>query len=378
MAFDSRINSYFNLYRNNEVVSKHVESVVVHLTVTKIRQRTFKDCNLMKSIHIPNSVSEIGNNAFLRCTSLISINIPNSIEEIQHETFRHCTSLSSIDIPHTVRRIGNDAFDNCISLTSINIPHSVIEIGRSAFRYCTSLTSINIPNSVTRIGTDAFYKCTLLTLIAIPQPVTLFRYDDRFSVLLEQRKINCCNYHYSTDKWLRQRFDNLPLHQVLYNSSNTMTITLLAHIIQQHNSTMFISTDAMLMTPLHVLCCNTAVTFEMIRMLKAACPDAVSMRNVLDETPLMMYLKCKKKEYYAYHVNGQLSPLVKLLELGIEYELLEVIWILYDEVMFLSELAERSEVSGLFPFMYGASLADCGLDVVYELAMKRQDLLVGF
>jgi hypothetical protein len=138
---------------------------------------------------------------------------------------------------------------------------------------------------------------------------------------------------------------------------------------------MLTSTDAMLMTPLHVLCCNPTVTAEMIQMLKDACPDAASMRNVLDETPLMMYLKCQKKEYSAYHVNGQLLPLVELLEVGIDYRLLEVICIFYDEAMFVSELEKEDEVSGLLPFMYGASLSDCELGVVYEMAMKRPDLL---
>jgi hypothetical protein len=193
---------------------------------------------------------------------------------------------------------------------------------------------------------------------------------------LQQRQVNGCNYHANTGTWLRQRFDNLPIHQALYNSPNTMTATVLTNIIQQHTPTMLTSTDAMLMTPLHVLCCNPIVTAEMIQILKDACPDTASMRNVLNETPLMMYFKCKKKEYNAYHVDGQLLPLVQLLKSGIECKFLKVIWILYDQAMLVSQLEERNELSGLLPFMYGASLEDCGLDVVYELAIKRPDLLL--
>jgi hypothetical protein len=89
-------------------------------------------------------------------------------------------------------------------------------------------------------------------------------------------------------------------------------------------------------------------------------------------------LKCQKEEYCAYHVNGQLLPLVQLLELGIDHKVLEVIWVLYDEVKLLAELERGDEVSGLLPCMYGASLSDCGLAVVYKLAMKRQDLLLHF
>jgi hypothetical protein len=266
---------------------------------------------------------------------------------------------------------------------SIQIPNSVSSIGEWAFIICQSLISVNIPNSMLKIANHAFMYCPSLTLIAIPQSVILVghqAFDDCAS--LQQRQTNGCNYHADTQTWLRQRFDNLPLHQAIYNSLNTMTTTLLSNTIQQHSSsTMLTSTDAMLMNPLHVLCCSPTVTAEMIRMLKAACPDAASMRNVLNETPLMMYLnmKCKKKECNAYHENGQLFlPLVKLLDLGIECELLEIICIFYDEVLIASELEQSDEVSGLLPFMYGASLTNCGLNVVYELAMRRQDLLLNF
>jgi hypothetical protein len=43
--------------------------------------------------------------------------------------------------------------------------------------------------------------------------------------------------------------------------------------------------------------------------------------------------------------------------------------------IFVLELEIEDETSGLLPFMYGASLGNCGLDVVYELAMKLPDLL---
>jgi hypothetical protein len=43
-------------------------------------------------------------------------------------------------------------------------------------------------------------------------------------------------------------------------------------------------------------------------------------------------------------------PLVELLELGIDYKLLEeVIRIFYDEAMFVSELKKEDKVSGLLP-----------------------------
>jgi hypothetical protein len=42
-----------------------------------------------------------------------------------------------------------------------------------------------------------------------------------------------------------------------------------------------------------------------------------------------MYMRYKKNEYNMYHANGQLLTMVQLLQLGIECEFLEFIWILY-------------------------------------------------
>jgi hypothetical protein len=208
----------------------------------------------------------------------------------------------------------------------------VTRIDNETFGNCTSLTSINIPISLTEIKDHAFSNCPLLTLIAIPQAAVIDRFGSPYANCrsLQQRQVNGYNHHDYNLTLLRQRFDDLLLHHVFYYSPNTMTMTLLTNIIQQHPSDMLTSTDAMLMTPLHVLCCNPAVSAVTIRILKDTCLDVVSMTNVLDETPLMMYLKCTTKDYNAYHVNGQLLPLIKLLEQGIKCEVLEVIWVFCD------------------------------------------------
>jgi hypothetical protein len=107
------------------------------------------------------------------------------------------------------------------------------------------------------------------------------------------------------------------------------------------------STDVMLMATLHVLCCSPTVRCEMIQIIKFAFPYTTSMRIVLGETQLIMYLKCKNKEYNTFHRNGQLMPLVDLLRLRIKCVILDVIWIFYDNITLASELERRDEVSGL-------------------------------
>ena len=62
---------------------------------------------------------------------------------IGSHSFRQCDSLASITIPDSVTSIGNYAFYYCTGLESVTIPDSVINIGDHAFEHCTSLTTIN-------------------------------------------------------------------------------------------------------------------------------------------------------------------------------------------------------------------------------------------
>jgi hypothetical protein len=366
---------------NDNKVPKTVVTVIVHPTVTVIKYDAFYGCTSLASITIPDLVTNIGNAAFFECTSLTSIILPDQITNIGDAAFSRCTSLTSIIMPDLLTNIEEYAFNGCTSLTSITIPDLVTNIGNGAFIMCTSLTSIIIPEQLTYIGYHAFAECTSLTSIILPEQLTTIGYRAfNECTSLEQRQPNGKNYHANINIWLQHRFDDLPLHQACYNNYNKnalITRSILQNLIQQHASSMITVTDAMLMTPLHILCCNPTATLEMIQLLKAAQPHAASMRNVMNKTPLMMLLESKSHEKYnALHdADGQLLPLAGLLEQGLDFEALEMIMSLSGNNIFVSELKIEDLTSGLLPFMYGASLGNCGLDVVYELAMKLPDLL---
>jgi hypothetical protein len=346
--------------------------------VTTIESYAFSRCSSLTTIIIPDQVTTIGEGAFSGCTSLVTINIPHQVTRIRSRTFSECTSLTTIVIPDQVTTIGGSAFSGCTSLASITIPDQVTTIiGYGAFKGCTSLTSVIIPDQVTTIGYAAFSGCTSLITITIPDQVTTvgsLAFDG--CITFKKRQPNGKNYHPNTVVWLHQRFNDLPLHQACYKSNNTNTLatstSILHKLIQQHSASALTSTDAMLMTPLHILCCNPTTALEMIQMLKAAQPYAASMKNVMNKTPLMMLLESKNEKYSTFHdERGQLLPLVGLLEQGLDFDALEMIKsVSSNDMVFVSELQRNDEISGLLPFMYGASLGNCGLDVVYELAMK--------
>jgi hypothetical protein len=344
--------------------------------VTTIGYHAFCECTSLVSIDMPDQVTTIGNSAFCECTSLKTIKIPDQVTTIADRAFYRCTSLKTIKIPNQMTTIGEDVFWGCTSLKTIKIPDQVTTIGEDAFNECTSLVSISIPDELTTIGEYAFCGCISLTSIRIPDQVTTIGYRAFYRcAALDQRQTNDSNYHTDTGTWLRQRFSNLPLHQACFNTNTNTRITNtsnLHNLIQQHSGTSILtSTDAMLMTPLHVLCCNPTASLESIQILKAAQPDAASMRNVMNKTPLMMLLESKNENYSIFHdERGQLLSLVGLLEQGLDFDALKMIKSASgNNMVSVSELEYNDETSGLLPFMYGASLGNCGLDIVYELAM---------
>ncbi len=120
-------------------------------------------------------------------------------------------------------------------------------VGRYAFHGCESLDSVHIPNTVTTIGEFVFKGCNKL----------------------EQRQTNGTNYHPNIETWLRQRFDDLPIHEACYYANDTdtqSTVDLLSNLIQDDTQALA-ATDAMGMTALHILCLNPKATVEMVQLL---------------------------------------------------------------------------------------------------------------
>lgn len=132
------------------------------------------------------------------------------------------------------------------------------------------------------------------------------------------------------------------------------------------------------MTALHILSCNPNVTAEKIKILKAAYPEAASKNNVMGMTPLELFLLCKgiKSE----EVRRGPPSMRNLMRLGLKYgeleNILSILATYFDNnEEFKYAFTKQDETSGLLPFMDAASLYQCGLDLVYMLAMRHPELL---
>jgi uncharacterized protein YjdB len=175
--------------------------------VTRIGVDALYGCFNLANVSIPNSVTSIGNCALYHCNNLANVSIPNSVTSIGAQAFARCDSLSSITIPYSVNFIGKEAFTWCDKLFTINvdsgnnaytsedgvlyskdkktliaypggkigaftIPSGVTSIGDSAFQECRNISNVTIPNTVTIIGEGAFLLCDNIASVTIPASVT--------------------------------------------------------------------------------------------------------------------------------------------------------------------------------------------------------------
>ena len=141
--------------------------------LTRISRDTFKGCESLGHMDIPESEEFIGSHAFSGCYSLEQITLGESLTMISDATFQHCCSLTRIAIPASVGFIGAAAFQNCNSLENILIYGPLTCISRDTFKGCESLKRMVIPALVTVIGQGAFEECCSLERVIMPESLTV-------------------------------------------------------------------------------------------------------------------------------------------------------------------------------------------------------------
>ncbi|MBQ8718463.1 MAG: leucine-rich repeat domain-containing protein [Clostridia bacterium] len=139
--------------------------------ITEILGEAFKNCQTLRSVHIPDSVVSIGTDAF-SFSSIVHVRLPSTLSEVPGRVFSQCRSLKSVDIPDGVESIGYSAFSGCSKLENIAIPKSVKSISEGAFAGCHALTSVTIPSNVQSIGKDAFSSCQSLVKVVLCDGIT--------------------------------------------------------------------------------------------------------------------------------------------------------------------------------------------------------------
>lgn len=195
---------------NMDILSdSSVEYVIVPNGITEV-DASFRRCDTLKEIQLPETVTKIGSQTFLNCGNLVAINvdennknylsedgvlfnkdktkleyfpagkggtytIPNTVTEIQSLAFYKCGKLENIYFESGInlKTIPSQAFAYCTKLTSIEIPASVTYLDYQAFNNCSNLVTVSFEDAslLEGFGNVVFSSCPLLETITIPASV---------------------------------------------------------------------------------------------------------------------------------------------------------------------------------------------------------------
>ena len=160
-----------------------------------------KDCNLLKTITIPETVTKLRGNAINNCKKLESINYNAVNAEDRYDPARYsyiisdCPELKKINFGNKVKTLPEQFIINC-GIEELKYPDGLENIGR--IRNCNSLKTITIPETVTKLRGNAINNCKKLESINYNAVNAEDRYDPaRYSYIIsdcpELKEINFGN-----------------------------------------------------------------------------------------------------------------------------------------------------------------------------------------
>ena len=221
-------------------VPQDVVRVRIDSSVNLISHRAFLKRNKLTEVELSEGLVEIGRGSFAGCYhSIAKINIPNSLRRINDYAFHQSLSCP-IRLHDGIEIIGKGAFVGC-NFTNFRIPPLITVIPVYMLSGCKSMYSLEMSENVTEIGKESFGDCYSLRNVAIPPNAALA--DDVFVNVEINERMNqhlegkSAEFQRSYKKrWytdlqqlfgpernivqqLRHRFDELPVHSVVYYQS---------------------------------------------------------------------------------------------------------------------------------------------------------------
>ena len=305
-----------------------LKSIKIPSTVT-IHEWAFACCDKLEEVTISEGLLEIGSMAFFECTSLKQIRIPSTVSSI-NRIFKECTKLEKVELSEGLVEIGEHSFYGCYSLESINIPSTVKTISCWAFAH-VPLKNLSLPDNIERIEEHAFWNwneafaiarlpslittitgsmCHSRSLFSMELSESIKRFDDEaFGSCMTLRNLalpphvetgidvfkDCLDLKQlgserNIIKLLKHRFDNLPIHRILYYQSYNQ-----GRVLRSNNESL-ISTlddpsikrqDSLGMTPLHILACSTVQNVELYKMFIEKHPESLITKDRWGALPLL-------------------------------------------------------------------------------------------
>ena len=176
----------------------------------------YKELEKPYTVIIPDSVMYVAPDFLLIdiiCAKKIpikNINWPMEARVLEEDTFRKCNKLEWINLPEGLKEIGHFAFCSCESLTDVVIPTTVTEVGKHIFCDCVKLEKIYVPKFLLSKYTEDYFKSnTSAEVICYDSNEDLRKeYKSRFKKMkerLETTRIQC----FRTQRELNRRSNNI-------------------------------------------------------------------------------------------------------------------------------------------------------------------------
>ena len=295
---------------------KKLEAVELSEGLLEIGEMAFK-CTSLKRMAIPSTVTRIGDLAFYICYQLEEVELPDGLLEIREDAFNSCRSLKRINLPTTIRNIGKRAF-SATPLLSIKLPEELETVEAYAFsrgglftfripplitripkgmvQHAESLFSVELSESVSYLESCAFAVCSSLRNLAIPPKTGIENNCYVFLHCTDLRQLFGTYKHIINA--LKHRFDNLPIHKMIYYQSyESVSVDQLndATNIRSGQRRSLRSKldptgkqqDCLGMTPLHILTCSTVQNLELYKALIDKYPETLITEDRWGALPIL-------------------------------------------------------------------------------------------
>jgi len=259
------------IYTEGAVVPMDVVRVRVHPSVTVIPEKAFQERKKLEEVELCDGLLEIGEKAFCTCLCLKKMKIPTTVTLIGELAFMGC-QITNFRIPQHITEIQSSAFVACQSLFSVEIPENITQIALATFLACNQLRNVAL-SSATAIEDGAFYQCTDL------------------HQLFGTERLNNPN----TVIALKHRFDNLPIHKMVYYQSyepvsvdqlNDATVMKISRWRSKLDPTGS-QQDCLGMTPLHIMACSTVQNIKLYKVLIEKYPENLIAEDRWGALPLL-------------------------------------------------------------------------------------------
>lgn len=141
----------------------------------------FADCEVLKSIKLPDGITSIGGRCFYNCENLQSVDLPSGITSLGDDCFYGCSSLKSISLPDGITSLEEGCFSGCSDLIEIKLPSNIRSFGESCFINCKGLASIYMyAEKLPTMGNMVFENCDAdnCTLYVPKGTIDMYRQSD--------------------------------------------------------------------------------------------------------------------------------------------------------------------------------------------------------